>query len=533
MAVLISSSKKEKEFGSNKIITIGSSELNDFYIDEEKFELIVEFDENKNSYTVINNFGDNLTFKGQSFKSIEITNITRFLFKNSDEFINIKVLQQKEAKKTLEDIAKEDFDTEDIKHLYAGNEHAVTNIKLDKVKENLDMRLAAIIREISHKINDLKSKISKNCKSAIFNHFALFWGSFVCAFGVTNYITGLSIKESAEYIHLPSDLKLWFLFTVLVMGIMLILKQGFYGYFYSLTAGNQPKMSKTAQLFLIITAFIMIGGIYSLNLIYYLNYTKSLVFPILISLFFTGITIVLAISSGYLKSSGYELAELLNKYEYREEYEKLIKEYQLWINRYINNLSENKMNFIKEKLFHLRIKETFEVIAGILTAPFLAYGVSNTLALCFPESAGRIRISGIRFSPVFLVLATFLIIFAFALFTKGFITSKKIANSDIIKHDGFSNYLHHCAEIFGLEASIKAKKEMSFAFYAAISIIIIEFTMNFSYFASEFGQDLTDLFLSFTAALVPTALLIAETFLLGSTKFEIYALEQIFVKADK
>ena len=57
--------------------------------------------------------------------------------------------------------------------------------------------------------------------------------------------------------------------------------------------------------------------------------------------------------------------------------------------------------------------------------------------------------------------------------------------------------------------------------------------MNVSYFSGEIGQDLTGLFLSFTAALVPTALLIAETFLLSGTKFKIYACDEIFARADK
>ncbi len=210
-----------------------------------------------------------------------------------------------------------------------------------------------------------------------------------------------------------------------------------------------------------------------------------------------------------------------------------MKDYQVWIGHYVNNLSDSKMRYVNDKIFHLRIKESFETLIGVLTAPFLAFGVSNTLALCFPEAAGWIRISGLRFSPVFLVLATFLIIFAFFLLVNAFTTSKKISNSDIIKHDGFSNYLTHCADIFGLEATIKAKKEMSFAFFTGLAIILIEFTMNISYFSTELGQDFSGLFLSFVAALVPTSLLIAETFLLARTKFSIYALDEILAKVDK
>ena len=57
--------------------------------------------------------------------------------------------------------------------------------------------------------------------------------------------------------------------------------------------------------------------------------------------------------------------------------------------------------------------------------------------------------------------------------------------------------------------------------------------MNVSYFSTEIGQDFYGLFLSLVAALVPTTLLIAETFLLSGTEFEIFALEEIRAKADR
>ena len=126
-----------------------------------------------------------------------------------------------------------------------------------------------------------------------------------------------------------------------------------------------------------------------------------------------------------------------------------------------------------------------------------------------------------------------MILFAFFLFVHGFEISRKISNSDVIKQDGFSNYLVHCAEIYGLEGTSRAKKEMSFTFYVAAAIILIEFTMNVSYFTNEIGQDFYGLILSIIAALVPTSLLLAETFLLGNTKFRLYALEEIMAKADK
>ena len=149
----------------------------------------------------------------------------------------------------------------------------------------------------------------------------------------------------------------------------------------------------------------------------------------------------MALGCGYYKNGNNEIRNELDKYEYREDFEKVIKEYQQWIERFVNTMGKAKIRNIQDKQFMLQIKSIGEIILGIITAPFLAYGVSNTLAMCFPEAAGWVRISGLRLSPVFLVLATFLIIFAFFNFVNGFLCSKKIQGSNVIKNDGFSNYI--------------------------------------------------------------------------------------------
>ena len=66
-----------------------------------------------------------------------------------------------------------------------------------------------------------------------------------------------------------------------------------------------------------------------------------------------------------------------------------------------------------------------------------------------------------------------------------------------------------------------------------LAIIFIEFSMNVSYFSQEIGGDLGGLFLSIIAALVPTALLIAETYMLSQTKFDVWASEELIAKVDK
>jgi hypothetical protein len=179
------------------------------------------------------------------------------------------------------------------------------------------------------------------------------------------------------------------------------------------------------------------------------------------------------------------------------------------------------------------MKSFIELLFGIITAPFLAYGVSNTLAMCFPEAAGWLRIGGLRFSPIFLVLASFMIIFAFFSFVQGFVTKKKIKASDIIKLDGFNNYFQHGTDIYGLEGIKQLGSEKQRFFMIGIAIIFIEFTMNISYFMGEIGGNLSGIFLSAVAALVPTALLIAETIMLSSSRFEIYVLDELLSKIDR
>ena len=151
----------------------------------------------------------------------------------------------------------------------------------------------------------------------------------------------------------------------------------------------------------------------------------------------------------------------------------------------------------------------------------------------FPEASGCIRISGLRLSPVFLVLATFLIIFAFFSFVNGFTTNKKIQASNVLKIDGFSNYLHHGTDIFGLQGVKKLDTEMRRSFIIGLCIIFIEFSMNISYFMQEIGADIGGMLLSSVAALVPTALLIAETYMLSRTKFETYVCDEILAKFDR
>ena len=229
---------------------------------------------------------------------------------------------------------------------------------------------------------------------------------------------------------MPTNMKLIFIYALIVYAVGLLFKQGIFLYFQN-KLGEGTNVSNMAEKFMISLSLIFYAAIYLVNVLYYISPKTFPVFAVLISLFFVGTTATIALGCGYFKNNNTEIRKELDCYEYREDFERVIKEYQQWIERFANTMSRTKIQNIKDKLFNLQIKSAGEIILGILTAPFLAYGVSNTLAMCFPEAAGWVRISGLRLSPVFLVLATFLIIFALS-DTNGYSIRHKVSDWDTL-----------------------------------------------------------------------------------------------------
>ena len=126
-----------------------------------------------------------------------------------------------------------------------------------------------------------------------------------------------------------------------------------------------------------------------------------------------------------------------------------------------------------------------------------------------------------------------MIIFAFFAFANAFTCVRKIQGSNVLKQDGFSDWTQHGVEIYGLAGVKRLNLDKARLFAIGISIIFIEFTMNISYFMTEIGGDVVGIIKSFLAALVPTALLLAETYMLSNTKFEISACSSLLSMIDK
>ena len=528
-------------FENRKVVNISSKKGYDCLVDVPfDFLLTLEYDENISKYVLFNKFNcTNLLFKGQPLpQRLEIDKMCKIMVKDSDEFITIKIVAAEENTKAA---AKNQSQSQNRQHTAAAADTGSNTIhksvvnsviaQLEKQKTEIEKARTAIIKQISFSINDLKHKISMNSKAGILLHIGLFVATLVLSFGVSNYFCGLPLKEAGNMIQMPVNMKFLIMFTVILYGIAIVMKQGMY-LFLQNRLHRSDSAGSISEKTLLVTSSLFYAGVYIINVLYYIAPGSMQFFSIAMSLFFTAMCVILALACGYFKSDSVELSKQLNKYEYREDFEHIMQVYRSWIERFVNNLSAGKIRNIKDKLFSLQLKSTGEIILGILTAPFLAYGVSNTLAACFPDAAGWVRISGLRFSPVFLVLATFLIIFAFFSFVNGFLINKKIQASNVLKNDGFSNYMQHGTDIFGLQGVHKLDTDMRRSFIIGLCIIFIEFSMNISYFMQEIGADLNGILLSCVAALVPTALLIAETFMLSQTKFETYACAEVLSKYD-
>ena len=565
MTVIISTNTQQKHFNKN-YIKIGSALDSDFSMNiGVDFQLILQYNESRRAYTLTNTLANNcFTVKNNPLPlRCLIRTGAKIDILNSNLSITIKIVEDKEELNEISEsnysaaennkftvgfngkIVQNEFNIANKEKMFI-NEQAQNSLSqqitenipeyvistektpLEKSRVNLEKARTTVIKEVGFIVNDLKKRLYINSLGSAILHLAMLFNSFIIAFGVANFLTGLKIEQAQNFINLPINVKITLLFTGIIYGICLVLKQGAFLWYENKIRPN--KTGKSTQSIMLTVSAIAFSSFYIINLLYYV--TLNPMFGVFISLFFVGLAAILACANGYFKFTLHLMSYELDKYEYREDFEAIMTDYRYWVSQFINNLSKNKIENIKDKVFNLQIKSWGEIGLGILTAPFLAYGVSNTLAMCFPEAAGWLRISGLRFSPIFLVLTSFMIIFAFFSFVNAFLSIRKIQASNVIKMDGFSDYMIHGVDIYGVQGIQKLETEKKRCFTIAMAIVLIEFTMNTSYFMNEIGGDLQSILLSIIAALVPTALLIAETYMLSQTKFDIYACESLLDKKE-
>ena len=234
-----------------------------------------------------------------------------------------------------------------------------------------------IIKEIGFKILELKGNIKSAGITSFCLNAAMVILAVVSSFGITNFLLGFKIDNSSSVLNLTTNVGFLVCVTAIVLAICLILRQGVY-----------------SLLFLFV--------IYVMNLFYYKAIPGFAAASLFVSLLFVGSLAAVTVAGGWFKFQIKNYKQLLTNCEYREDFETVMKSYRGLISSYVNKLSQNKINSVKSALVNNQLKMVVEVFVGLLTSPFLAYGVSNTLASCFPEAANWVRISGLRFSPIFL-----------------------------------------------------------------------------------------------------------------------------------
>ena len=493
------------DFKDQMTITIGSSDSCDFKIDKYTCENPIKliFSKKYNNYVLVNpENNDSILFNGGSFSKVLVPQTFSIKIKYIAEPIIISI-----ENNIRQGLKNDIFD--------------------DETEENR----ITIVKEMGNNVQDLKNSInSMNIISFVLNA-AIFVLSVVCSFGITNFLLGLKADSTTSVLKLTTNFGFLICISTVVLSVALILKHGIYS-FMEFNSTSKYGDDDSVQKIIIGAGILFMFIFYAMNLFYYKDVPGFSSAAFFIAILFVGTLMVVSVAGGYFK---YQLKDYNNKLvtsEYRADFETVLKNYSRLIYAYVNNLSKNRIENVKSALINNQIRMIIEVLVGILTAPFLAYGVSNTLAGCFPEAASWIRISGIRFSPIFLVLATFLIIFAFFSFVRAFSIGKQLRSSEIIKFDGFHDYNSHGVSILGLDAMRTLNKEKNTVMFIACFIILIEFTMNVSYFITEIGGDIQGMFLSFVTALVPTALLVAETMLLSTTMHKINNYNELLSMLD-
>ncbi len=554
MNVTITSQNNEKVYSDSNVINIGTARNCDYKLDLD-FDLIISLQKlETGKWLIVNNFkSDRILFRGQPIgQTMEIGSLCKLMIADTNEFISIKItsagtnpkivsgslelanrknaekIKRAENKKTMTMIEDEELNEQDIKTLYGDGAGAQTKIKIDRRKADIERRRSLVTKEIAYKANELRAKLAQN---------ELILGVLNLLIAFVPLAMAYILKDIIRLDSMNGQLqnKVLFLVSISFIIITLLLKQGQF-----LVLQNKGKVKPSASSILIQRLCLLSSfGIFTLVLVAALSelmvHTYGL--PILIPqmmLLCTFLCIFLGIFSGFTKNIIAESGEELDSYESREDFQAVIKDYQQWITLFVNNITRKKLKDINDKIFNLQLKASMEFFLGVITAPFLGYAVSQTLGEIFPEAAGFIRIlGGIKLSPMFLALASMMIIFAFHCFATSFATTKRINASNVIKQDGFSDYNIHGVTIHGVESSKTLKKEAKKWLLIAIGVIIIEYTLNVTYFVGVMGGDILNMVICALGASLPTVILIMETTMLGNTKFEIIIREELLEKVDK
>ena len=193
MIITLTSKNNEKTFTDKELINIGSNQDCDFVLDMgADFMLTIQCDNQNKKCTLINPFNNqNVLFKGKPLpQTIEFDKVCKLMSGLNDEFVSIKITEQQIVTGTFETSA------------------------IEQRKAEIEKSRVAVVKKTGYVINDLKSKLILNFRASVFLHIAMFLTSVVTAFAVSNYLLGVEIEDTKNFLHLPTEIKSLVAFTL-------------------------------------------------------------------------------------------------------------------------------------------------------------------------------------------------------------------------------------------------------------------------------------------------------------------------------
>ena len=96
MDIMITSKNNEKFFVDKNIVTLGSNEKCHYKLDlDYDILLTIQYDFSLQNYILVNTFSNpNVLFCRQPLKKLELGQFNRLFFKNSNEFLTIRILKR-------------------------------------------------------------------------------------------------------------------------------------------------------------------------------------------------------------------------------------------------------------------------------------------------------------------------------------------------------------------------------------------------------------------------------------------------------
>lgn len=96
MDIMITSKNNEQFYTDKNVITLGTGETCNFKLNfSQDILLTIQYDFSLKNYVILNTFSNpDVLFCRQPLKRLELGRLNKILFKNSDEFLIIRVLQR-------------------------------------------------------------------------------------------------------------------------------------------------------------------------------------------------------------------------------------------------------------------------------------------------------------------------------------------------------------------------------------------------------------------------------------------------------